>query len=220
MEKRKFVGFLVSKRREEKRNMIDIQHREKIYRAKRALIMEADRRAAATNIQRIYRGYRSRILNRQYLIDRRAFLSLKGVMDKEKKTLKYHLLDLVGLAPHLSTDTPRERVLKLFSRLHRNVAEECISDWDDAYRFLEELDCHNQTEGRFTYLYPYVYRVYLYILTMQSTSVSREYQGLTKQSEVLKLHIRSCTDREQKKILKKSLEDVTLHAQRLDAKVQ
>lgn len=219
MERRRFVGFLVSKRREEKQNAIEVQRREKVYAVKRTQIMEADWKAAAINIQRVYRGHRCRVINRQYLVDRRAYLSLKAVMDTEKRTLKYQLLDLVGLAPHLSTDTPRERVLKLFSRLHRSAAEECITDWEDAYIFLEELDQHHQTEGRFTYILAYAYRVYLSMLNIQSTRGNREYQRLLKQIEALKLQVRTCADREQKKAFKKMLEDATLHFQLLEAKV-
>ena len=206
--RRRFVGFLVAKRRAEKQSAVELQLREEIYHSKRLMMIECERKAAAIKIQRVFRGHRIRSKYRQFITDRRDFLSLKRVLDMEKRTFRYQLLDTMGFAPHLRTDTPREKVLKLFSKFHRVVAEECITDWEDAFKFLGELEEHHRSEGRFKFPPSYVfYYTYLQIVYLRKYGISSTINRLNKEVEALKLQVRTSNDRVQKKAFKKILEE-------------
>lgn len=149
MTKRKFVGFLVSERRQAKNDAKDRADRSAAYLASRLIDREAARFRCAVTIQRVFRGFISRKHAAPFIEERKHFLALCEEAKKEKSRLKYLLDDFFGFARHMKTDTIRERVLKLFPLPDRRVVEECIDrEWDDAFAFVLEREAHETTVNR------------------------------------------------------------------------
>jgi hypothetical protein len=210
VSKRRFVGFQVSQRRALKQDTKEKLIRSELYKAQAEGFREIDRLAACISIQRVYRGFISRKHWRPFMAARREFFVVKRDVDRVKGRLRYRLLDLLGFAPFLETDTPREKVLKLFPRVARLVTEECIHhEWEDAIEFLDERERHLEAEGRVDYPRSAYYSILVQLTHRATRSVNQRRENIKHALEELHLKLHGCTDRIEKQRLKKAVESFT-----------
>ena len=99
------------------------------------------REKAATTIQRVFRGYRGRLASKAYIAERKKFLELRKAEDEERQTFWYWLRNFVGVAPLLDSDTPLERVKKVYPWYMHHIVAACIENkWSDACKLMSEHD--------------------------------------------------------------------------------
>ena len=108
----------------------------------RVIAIAAERRnAAASNIQRVFRGYTARQKNSAFLTKRKAFLALRVQEMPKRVTRLYGFRDFFGMAPILMSDTPKERVLKMYPRPLRPTVIDCMKgQWWIATEHLARIE--------------------------------------------------------------------------------
>ena len=96
---------------------------------------------AATTIQAFIRSSLSRMHHEEYVEERRVFMELRVEEAKARNSLMYKALGLIGLQPFLRSDTPRERLAKMYPRYLMNIIEECCDgNWAIAYALIREQE--------------------------------------------------------------------------------
>ena len=102
------------------------------------------RNMAASNIQKVWRGYQARKPIRQLMGGSAAERNNARLMDNAKrKSYKYAFLDMLGMAPDLPSDGPMEKVLKTFPRHLRPLVKETVEgEWVPALQMVMEQREH------------------------------------------------------------------------------
>lgn len=96
---------------------------------------------AAVDIQRIHRGFFCRKSHAAFVADRMQFLQLRKEQMPIRDSLFYKFRDYFGLSPMLDSDTPKERVLKLYPQFLRATVTDCFQrQWPIATKYLLRLD--------------------------------------------------------------------------------
>ncbi len=94
-------------------------------------------------IQRIVRGFLKRQQIQFYLMERQEFMKLRKEEEAKRNSLWYRLIGTIGFAPKLKSDTPLERVMKLYPSHMSGILSECVDNkWQEACRLLVEHEQH------------------------------------------------------------------------------
>jgi hypothetical protein len=89
--------------------------------------------------QRVFRGYRKRLEIAPFLAERHEFLKLRKIEAVERNKLTYKLSSAMGIAKTLKSDTPLERVYKLYpSYMHTILGLSVDNNWTYACKLLTE----------------------------------------------------------------------------------
>lgn len=100
-------------------------------------------------IQRVYRGYKKRQAIAEFISQRKHFMKMREEEAGERQKLLYKLTAALGFAKALQSDTPLERVMKLYpSYMHHILALSVNNDWTYACRLLNEHEEHLKTVPR------------------------------------------------------------------------
>lgn len=126
-------------------------HREKMDKQKRAAdiaasfenrkkeLLRLKHDKAVRFIQRVFRGHFKRLEIAPFLADRREFMRLRAEEARERNTFTYKLSSLLGVAKALKSDTPLERVMKLYpSYMHHILGISVENNWTYACKLLTE----------------------------------------------------------------------------------
>jgi hypothetical protein len=94
-------------------------------------------------VQRVYRGYRERLQLSAFLTQRMEFMRTRHLEEGERASLHYRFLSLLGIAPVLISDTPLERVMKLYPAYMHHILELSVGGkWSAACAMLLEHEQH------------------------------------------------------------------------------
>lgn len=126
-------------------------HREKMDKQKRAAgiaasfenrkkeLLRLKQDKSARFIQRVFRGYLKRVEIAPFLAERREFMRLRAEEARERGKLMYKLLAMLGVAKALKSDTPLERVMKMYpSYMHHILGISVDNNWTHACKLLTE----------------------------------------------------------------------------------
>lgn len=106
-------------------------------RMQEQLVIKRDR--SALTIQRCWRGHHSRKHLSDFLKQRKQFYSVRLTEQSFRESRWYRLRAFFGLAPPLASDTPKERLLKMYPMFLHHIVAECIkNDWKGACAMLQE----------------------------------------------------------------------------------
>lgn len=107
---------------------------------------EKARNTAALNIHRVWRGYQARKPFRELMGGSAAQRNNARLMDNTiRKSWRYIMLDMLGIAPDLPSDGPMEKVLKTFPRHLRPLVKETVEgEWVPALQMVIEQREHQQ----------------------------------------------------------------------------
>lgn len=138
-EKIKFYGkqvaaFQVIREKEKKAKEIDDLYKkrqEELYRQK---VIKA-----VVTVQRCWRGFCGRRRSAAFVQARREMMLVRQDEDKVRTSWWYRLQMFLGLPPKLLSDTPLERVKKLYPWYMHQIVAECIENqWTEACQLLVE----------------------------------------------------------------------------------
>lgn len=102
-------------------------------------LLRAKQDKAVRFIQRVYRGHRKRRSIADFLAERYQFMALRKEEATERAKITYKLTSMLGVAKSLRSDTPLERVMKLYpAYMHHILAMSLDNNWTYACRLLEE----------------------------------------------------------------------------------
>lgn len=126
-------------------------HREKMDKQKRAADIAASfenrkkelqrlrQEKSARLIQRVFRGYLKRVEIAPFLAERREFMRLRAEEARERSKLLYKLSAMLGVAKALRSDTPLERVMKMYpSYMHHILGISVDNNWTYACKLLTD----------------------------------------------------------------------------------
>jgi hypothetical protein len=90
-------------------------------------------------IQRVYRGYRKRCAIAPFIEERQMFMRMRREEAHERSKLTYKLTSMLGIAKALKSDTPLERVMKLYpAYMHHILGISVNNNWTYACQLLAE----------------------------------------------------------------------------------
>jgi len=96
---------------------------------------------AATKIQAMIRSYRCRVEIEEFIEERKIFKQLREEEAKTRNSLLYQILGIINMQPYLKSDTPKERLEKMFPAYFMNIVEEsCDGNWTLAYKLIREQE--------------------------------------------------------------------------------
>ena len=105
------------------------------------MVFEKKRMKAATKIQAFFRSFLSRRHHQDYIEERKLFFELREEEDMTRNSSLYKSLGYLGMQPFLKSDTPKERLHKIYPKYLMNIVEEaCDSNWTLAYRLIREQE--------------------------------------------------------------------------------
>lgn len=108
-------------------------------------------------VQRVFRGYRKRLEIAPFLAERREFLKLRKIEAAERNKLTYKLCSAMGIAKTLKSDTPLERVYKLYpSYMHTILGLSVDNNWTYACKLLTEHEERLKGEVKDRNFYSYI----------------------------------------------------------------
>ena len=142
----------------------------------------------ATNIQRVWRGARTRrspaILS--FIAERRAFFVLRGKQMPLRANPVFKFLEFWGVAPRLQSDTMMERVHHQYPTHMRHIVQECLrGQWKEACRLQREQEEHLKRIGSPSMVQTYLARM----AVLNSTRLLMAAEAvLRRRSTVLDLH--------------------------------
>ena len=137
----KYTGTHVDKYIQDKQRdeLVVIQTKKEMERRQR--MKEKKRNAAATKIQSMVRSALSRIGHEDYVEERRVFFELRAEEARTRNSVMYKALGLFRLQPYLRSDTPKERLAKMYPTYLLNIIDEaCDGNWAIAYRLVREQE--------------------------------------------------------------------------------
>jgi hypothetical protein len=137
LERIRFLGkevqlYMQQKEKEKKENEIKevFEKRQKELHVKKML-------DAVVTIQRVFRGSVGRRRIHQFIEARKEMMLVRLDEDRLRESWLYKLKTLFGFPPKLKSDTPLERVKKLYPwYMHRIVAECIENQWSEACKLL------------------------------------------------------------------------------------
>lgn len=116
---------------------------EKSFQARKAVVEMKLRTKAALNIQRVYRGYQGRKKIHAFIQERKELMAKRHIEDAIRQSVLYKLKSFFGFSIMLETDTPLERVKKMYPWYMHHIVAACIeNNWTDACRLLTEHEKH------------------------------------------------------------------------------
>ena len=96
---------------------------------------------AAIKIQAMIRSYRCRVEIEEFIEERKIFKQLREEEAKTRNSLLYQILGIINMQPYLKSDTPKERLEKMFPAYFMNIVEEsCDGNWTLAYKLIREQE--------------------------------------------------------------------------------
>ena len=133
-----YVGPSVEKYRREKYQK-DLEIKIAEDHAKRlAEQYEQKRQHSALRIQCVYRAYKALQQVAPLMKQRKQWQQLRVIEEPLRHTRYYRFMLPLGLAPRLLSDTPKERVLKLYPKYyHPSVTDAIQANWSVASRMLK-----------------------------------------------------------------------------------
>jgi len=103
---------------------------------------------ASTSIQRTFRGYRSRIRNADFVEERKAWMAQRRLDDGQRGGAMYKLLEVMGRAPELESDTLYEKVMKRYPAwAHAMVADVVHGEWQACYNMIKAQEKYRREHG-------------------------------------------------------------------------
>ena len=158
------------------------------YAARAAELKVLKKQRCATNIQRVWRGVRSRrspaILS--FIADRRVFFALREKQMPLRANPVFKFLEFWGVAPRLQSDTMLERVHHQYPSHMRHIVQECLrGQWKEACRLQREQEEHLKRIGSPSLVQTYLARM----AVLNSTRLLMAAESvLRRRSTVLDLH--------------------------------
>ena len=137
----KYTGTHVDKYKEEKygHQLLIEKTRQEMERRQR--LKERKRNLAVTKIQSMVRSGLSRIRTEDFIEERKVFFELRAEEMKTRNSLMYKALGLFRLQPYLRSDTPKERLAKMYPSYILNVIDEaCDGNFSIAYKLIREQE--------------------------------------------------------------------------------
>jgi hypothetical protein len=137
----KYTGPTVDTYREEKdrQEKMVIAFEKEI--ARRKVVKEKKMDKAATKIQSFIRSVRSRIVHQEFIEERRIYMELRKEEAGFRESRLYKALGLIGFQPFFRSDTPKERLAKMYPSYLMNIIEESVDgDWSLAYRLIRDQE--------------------------------------------------------------------------------
>lgn len=145
LEKIKFFGrqvtsYLANKAINSKKKEI-----EDAFIKRKLELAKQHRLTSLTTIQRVYRGYRTRLQLAPYIAHRKEMMTLRLQEDQIRYSVIYQVRVLLGIPPALASDTPLERVKKMYPWYLHHIIGECIEQqWSEAVSLLIQHEQHLQ----------------------------------------------------------------------------
>mmetsp|Transcript_9073 Transcript_9073/g.20463 ORF Transcript_9073/g.20463 Transcript_9073/m.20463 type:complete len:1632 (-) Transcript_9073:54-4949(-) len=138
-----FLGKSVKEYRERKEEEARKNAVKEAFEARKRQLQKMKIERAAATVQRVYRGYRERLQLSAFLTQRMEFMRVRHLEEAERASLHYRLLSLLGIAPVLKSDTPLERVMKLYPAYMHHILELSVGGkWSAACAMLLEHEQH------------------------------------------------------------------------------
>lgn len=122
----------------EEKKKLEIQQ---MYEKRLNELAEIKRLTSIQTIQRIYRGYKKRQEIKDFIQQRKEFLKLREEENQYRNAWTTKLLGWMGFPQIFESDTPLEKVHKLYPWYMHHIVAECIENqWNDACQMLIEHD--------------------------------------------------------------------------------
>jgi hypothetical protein len=116
-------------------------------------------------IQRVYRGYYIRQRIKDFIHERKDFLILREQENKLRNSLLTSLLNMIGFTQVFDSDTPLEKVHKLYPWYMHHIVAECIeSKWNDACQMLLEHNDYLKNKPKSSFLQYIQVKIHLYFV--------------------------------------------------------
>lgn len=195
------------------------------YKKRQEELFELKKIACALTIQRVYRGYVEREKIKRFIEERKQFLALRREEDKVRNSLWTKFLSFIGAPIVLQTDTPLERVKKLYPWYMHRILAECIENqWTIACHMLVEHEEYLKEYPKVSWLEKYSRKSHLNSLTKKYDK-QRDLcnaQSAKVKAITLKLQQAQATgayDAAKLKVMKKTIQDAEKEYKRLNKEV-
>lgn len=143
-----FQGRFVKEYRLNKRNREEEKARKIAYAKQQEEMIQRKRQKSAIVIQRVYRGHVCRLRMADAMEEAKQMTLHREDEDKKRETLVYKLLETIGIAPAMKSDTAIMRAKKMFPGYMHHIVEECIQyKWAIACDLLREEENFMKTIG-------------------------------------------------------------------------
>ena len=143
-----FQGRFVKEYRLNKRNKEEERARKVAFAKQKEEMIERKKQKSAIIVQRYYRGYKCRARMANSMAEAKMMTLYREEEDKKRETVVYQLLELLGAAPALKSDTAIMRAKKMFPGYMHHIVEECIQyKWAIACDLLREEENFMKTIG-------------------------------------------------------------------------
>ncbi len=139
VEKVKYYGRALYEYQEQLKKKAKEEEIRNVFLRRQEELIKQNRIKAATTIQRVYRGHVGRSEMKAFIDERKKFFELRRAEDAKRASIWYILQSLFGSPPLLESDTPLERVKKLYPWYMHHIVAACIENkWSDACRLMTE----------------------------------------------------------------------------------
>ena len=110
--------FCIDERLAFKELELERKRREEAFEQRKHEAQEKLEYLAATDMQRVWRSHRCRVVNSEFVAERRAWLQQRATDDVVRRQLPYRARLLFGVAPSLKSDTVFEKVVLILHILY------------------------------------------------------------------------------------------------------
>jgi hypothetical protein len=139
----KIDEFLAEKQAEKER-----KEREALFNERKREAREKHEQQCVMKLQRLWRGYISRVNNAAFVAERREWLKQRLVDDHVRKTLGYAVKLFLGIARELESDTLFEKVLKRYPKWEKNFIIDIVhQEWQHCYDLITAQEKHQKRQG-------------------------------------------------------------------------
>lgn len=141
LEKIQFYGEEIEKYYYLKKKSFENQRINKIYTENQLKLIARRKDVSAILIQRIFRGFicRKKLVN--FIEERKKFFNLRKMELNKKNDIIYKLKNFLGIAPILLSDTPLEKINKMYPKYYRKIIEECLeNNWQYGCELVRQHD--------------------------------------------------------------------------------
>lgn len=135
--------FLTEKQAEKER-----RDREELFNTRKREAREKYEQLCSSKIQRLWRGYISRVRNAAFVAERREWMKQRLVDNRVRNSLQYQMMDFFGVAQELESDAVSEKVLKRYPRWERKFISDVVhSEWQLCYDLIAAQEKHQKHQG-------------------------------------------------------------------------
>ena len=139
----KIDEFLAEKQAEKER-----REREELFNERKREARLKHEEQCILKLQRLYRGYISRVKNAAFVAERREWLKQRKIDDHVRKTLIYAIRVIFGVAKELESDTLFEKVLKRYPKWEKSFIVDVVhQEWQVCYDFITAQERHQKRQG-------------------------------------------------------------------------